>query len=144
MFFDIDFCIDFLSTFWSKFDQQCFPKTLGGTPLFAPEIDPGAQSDSWMHYYRLLANFWRPLASLWLVFAHFRFLFDCIWFPFVSFLVPFGTHEVPFGYILAPSRIECFITSYNLTISSISYLATLRWNPHPCKSLSATTCGTLP
>ena len=59
------------------------------TPLFAPEIDPGAQSDSWMHYYRLLANFWNPLAIIWLVFAS----CCCIWFPFASFLAPFGTLE---------------------------------------------------
>ena len=41
------------------------------------------------------------------------------------------------------SRIECLITSYNLTISSISYLATLRCNPHPCKSLSASSISSV-
>ena len=61
------FLIDFLMENCRKMVQ----KIDHATPLFAPEIDPGAQSDSWMHYYRLLANFWRPLASLWIVFAPF-------------------------------------------------------------------------
>ena len=102
-FFDIDFCIDFWSTFWSKNEPKLTQNRSDAVTIFAPKIDPGAQGEFWIHFGRPFAPFWHPLAPFSHPLAPFWFTFGSHWLHFGSLLASLRSLLRVFGLRLAPA-----------------------------------------